>query len=105
MTCLYNFTQGAKPTTQWQPWTINSHTAGHFEAWDDLALTYITVRGGGHELPTFQPLAAAEMFGRYINGKFTSASLSSPRGGTRTPSSARYSQQAFIEKFLEKTTK
>jgi serine carboxypeptidase-like clade 2 len=64
----------------WQPYTVNGHTAGHFEVWD--AFTYATVRGAGHEVPEYQPLSADHLIGAFItNSSF--ASLHVPTAATK----------------------
>jgi len=58
-------------TSHWQPWFVNGETAGYVEVFDKY--TYATVKGAGHEVPTYQPYNAFAMFERFL----TSQSLSS----------------------------
>ena len=64
----------------WKPWTVpgptlpahqNSNvTAGYVEVYDRL--TFATVKGAGHEVPTYQPVFAYNLFERFVIQKQTS---------------------------------
>jgi len=41
---------------EWQPWFVNRATAGYFEKYDTY--TFATVKGAGHEVPTYQPITS-----------------------------------------------
>jgi hypothetical protein len=53
--------------TEWQPWFVNGNTAGYFEQTD--LFTHATVKGSGHECPTYQPLSSYNMIHRFISGQ------------------------------------
>lgn len=57
----------------WTTYTVNEQTAGYFSAWKDTKLGFLTVHGAGHEVPTYKPEIALDMFTRYLAGEFTSA--------------------------------
>lgn len=57
----------------WQPYTLDGQTAGYFTAWKDTKLGFLTVHGAGHEVPTYKPAVALDMFKRYLAGEWTSA--------------------------------
>jgi len=61
--CLYDL---QRPNTQaWRPWYVNGATVGYWEVFDRY--TYATVKGAGHEVPQYQPLAAYNLFTRFIS--------------------------------------
>jgi len=51
----------------WRPWFVNGQTAGYVEVHDKY--TYATVKGAGHEVPTYQPWSAYNMFQRFLNNQ------------------------------------
>jgi serine carboxypeptidase-like clade 2 len=55
---------------EWQPWSIQDmegpQTAGYATAYDGL--TFVTVKGSGHMVPQFRPIAAFYMFQQFITG-------------------------------------
>lgn len=57
----------------WQTYTVNQQTAGYATQWKDTKLGFLTIHGAGHEVPTYKPDVALDMFTRYLNGEFTSA--------------------------------
>lgn len=69
MPCVHELIRrtGVKVTTPWKLWHSNPmHHLGHWQQWSNN-LTYATVRGAGHEVPTFQPYSAMIMFDRFIH--------------------------------------
>lgn len=52
----------------WQEWVVDQQTAGYVTHFKDGALTYATVHGAGHEVPTYKPKQALQLFENYING-------------------------------------
>jgi len=60
-TCIYELS--GTPLSNWQPWFVNGVTAGYTESFSTY--TYATIRGGGHEVPQYQPLSAYHMFKRF----------------------------------------
>ncbi|KAL9260785.1 Serine carboxypeptidase 1-like protein [Drosera capensis] len=53
-------------TTAWYPWYLNSQVGGYVLGYENL--TFATVRGAGHEVPTFQPERALALFKSYLSG-------------------------------------
>jgi len=56
----------------WTTYTVNDQTAGYFTSWKNTKLGFLTIHGAGHEVPTYQPEIALDMFSRYLKGEFTS---------------------------------
>ncbi|GAB2274491.1 hypothetical protein Dimus_009261 [Dionaea muscipula] len=52
--------------TPWYPWYLNQQVGGYVVGYENL--TYATVRGAGHEVPTYQPERALALFSSYLNG-------------------------------------
>ncbi|CAI0560336.1 unnamed protein product [Linum tenue] len=67
-----------KPTieTKFHPWYIAGQVGGYTETYKG-GLTFATVRGAGHEVPSYQPLRALSLFMHFI-------------GGTPLPNSKRF---------------
>ena len=57
----------------WQTYTVDQQVAGYLTQWKDTQLGFLTIHGAGHEVPTYKPAVALDMFTRYLNGEFTSA--------------------------------
>ena len=60
----------------WAPWTLpTGQVAGYAIDYDvPTQFTYLTVKGAGHQVPTFRPREAAAMIGRFLNGSSFSGS-------------------------------
>lgn len=56
----------------WRPWYINSEVGGYVEEYDGLTLA--TVRGAGHEVPSYQPERALVMISSFLEGKLPPSS-------------------------------
>ncbi|XP_010938742.1 serine carboxypeptidase II-3-like [Elaeis guineensis] len=54
--------------TEWQPWFINNEVGGYSIIYDGN-LTFATVRGAGHEIPSYQALRALILVKFFLNGK------------------------------------
>ncbi|XP_072974947.1 serine carboxypeptidase II-3-like isoform X3 [Typha angustifolia] len=52
----------------WKPWSINNEVGGYSILYDDN-LTFVTVRGAGHEVPSYQPLRALVLVQIFLEGK------------------------------------
>jgi len=48
----------------WQPWFVNTATAGYVEVFEHY--TYATIKGAGHEAPQYQTLTSLNMMQRFI---------------------------------------
>ena len=58
---------------KWDEWTVNGQTAGYLTKWANTGFAFATVRGAGHEVPTYKPEAALQLFQSYLNGELTNA--------------------------------
>ncbi|XP_024959842.1 serine carboxypeptidase-like 40 [Cynara cardunculus var. scolymus] len=59
--------------TAWRPWYLNKEVGGYLEAYKGLLL--ITVRGAGHEVPSYQPQRAFALFSSFLGGTLPPPSL------------------------------
>lgn len=57
----------------WSTYTYNGQTAGYFTQWKNTKLGFLTVHGAGHEVPTYKPDVALDLWKKYLAGEFTSA--------------------------------
>ncbi|KAG6482437.1 hypothetical protein ZIOFF_059068 [Zingiber officinale] len=51
----------------WRAWKLNSEVGGYTVVYDHN-LTFATVRGAGHEVPSYQPARALEMIKSFLQG-------------------------------------
>lgn len=56
----------------WGIYTVAGQTAGYQTAWVDTKMGFLTIHGAGHEVPTYKPDVALDMWTRYLTGEFTS---------------------------------
>ena len=58
---------GPKPVGDWKPWTSldDGQVAGYVQHFDGLS--FATVHGAGHEVPTFKPAQALQLISAYFN--------------------------------------
>ena len=80
----------------WQPWVlvnndpnvdiltgqVNGRQQGGFLTKFDGSFSFATVHGAGHEVPTFQPVAALSLFSGFLDGSIFTPSTSSSMGTT-----------------------
>eukprot|EP01035_Chromulina_nebulosa_P020399 gene20399-26470_t len=64
---------GYTPVTTWETWTYNGQTAGYNTKFNittgtDNKLSFLTVRRAGHEVPTYVPEEALDLFSKYLSG-------------------------------------
>jgi len=68
---------GFPVTDPWHPWKQQSQAAGGARVAAGYAtafggtskdLSFVTVKGAGHEVPTYKPDAAFDLFSAFING-------------------------------------
>lgn len=57
----------------WQPYMVAGQTAGYFTQWKNTKLGFLTIHGAGHEVPTYKPEVAYDMFSKYLKGEWTNA--------------------------------
>ncbi len=57
-------------TQSWRPWTVDGKqwTGGHVTEYDHGAFSFVTVKGSGHMVPEFRPVAALVMLSCFLNG-------------------------------------
>jgi hypothetical protein len=52
---------------------VSDQTAGYITKWTNTKLAFATVHGAGHEVPTYKPDIALELFRMYLAGEITDA--------------------------------
>ncbi|URE00690.1 Serine Carboxypeptidase [Musa troglodytarum] len=52
----------------WRSWTVNDEVGGYAVVYDGN-LTFATVRGAGHEVPSYQPARSLEMIKSFLHGE------------------------------------
>jgi carboxypeptidase C (cathepsin A) len=62
---------GYTTTTEWDVYTVNKQTAGYLTKWANNKFAFLTVHRAGHEVPTYVPEVALDLFTRYLAGEFT----------------------------------
>jgi len=55
---------------KWNQYKVNNQTAGYITKWKNN-LSFVTIRGAGHEVPTYKPEIALFLWNSYIDGKLT----------------------------------
>lgn len=55
----------------WATYTVDGQTAGYLTKWTGTKLAFLTIHGAGHEVPTYKPEIALDMWERYLAGEFT----------------------------------
>jgi len=58
---------------QWSVYSVAGQTSGFLTRWTGTKLGFLTVHGAGHEVPTYTPEVALDLYQRYLNGEFTNA--------------------------------
>jgi serine carboxypeptidase-like clade 2 len=58
--------KGWKVHKSWSPWTVAGQVAGYITGYSN-GIHLATVRGAGHEVPTYRPEAALQLFTSFIN--------------------------------------
>ncbi|XP_057503735.1 serine carboxypeptidase 1-like [Actinidia eriantha] len=59
---------GASVKTPWYPWYVQEEVGGYAVEYHKN-LTFVSIRGSGHFVPSYQPARALVMFSSFINGK------------------------------------
>ncbi|CAI9286836.1 unnamed protein product [Lactuca saligna] len=53
--------------TPWRPWYLKGEVGGYVVGYENL--TFVTVRGAGHFVPSYQPARAIALFSSFLHGK------------------------------------
>jgi len=56
----------------WVAYTVNGQVGGYQTKWENTNFSFLTVRGAGHEVPTYKPEVALWLWDNYLQGKLTS---------------------------------
>jgi len=56
---------------KWRPWTVANQTAGYLTKWANTRFAFMTVHGAGHEVPSYKPQAALDLWNSYLAGELT----------------------------------
>jgi carboxypeptidase C (cathepsin A) len=69
---IYDLGYPVAKNCNWNVWTVDGQTAGYITKFDtpyskDSRFAFITVHFAGHEVPTYKPKEALELFEMYIN--------------------------------------
>ncbi|KAM7472547.1 hypothetical protein LguiA_010730 [Lonicera macranthoides] len=54
--------------TSWHPWFVNGEVGGYTQVYSG-DLTFATVRGAGHQVPSYQPSRALSLIAHFLNAK------------------------------------
>ncbi len=63
MECL-----GRPVANDWRPWLLNQDVAGMVKDWDRM--TFVSVKGCGHMVPTYCPEAGLKFFTNWLNNSW-----------------------------------
>ncbi|CAE7566461.1 SCPL28 [Symbiodinium microadriaticum] len=55
----------------YQAYEVAGQMAGYATKWAGAKLGFVTVHGAGHEVPTYKPEVALELWKKYLNGEWT----------------------------------
>ncbi|XP_022860834.1 serine carboxypeptidase-like 40 isoform X1 [Olea europaea var. sylvestris] len=67
-TTKYSLTKLGSPVkTPWYPWYLHGEVGGYVVGYQNL--TFVTVRGAGHFVPSYQPERALTFFSSFLEGK------------------------------------
>lgn len=56
---------------QFKSWEVNDQVAGYATKFADARFGFVTVHGAGHEVPTYKPEVALNLWSKYLNGEWT----------------------------------
>jgi len=63
-----------KETCSWDAWQVNGQTAGYINEFDvpsdSGSFHFVTVHTAGHEVPTYKPAEALDLWERYLSGNW-----------------------------------
>jgi carboxypeptidase C (cathepsin A) len=55
----------------YQSYEVAGQMAGYATKWAGAKLGFVTVHGAGHEVPTYKPEVALDLWTKYLNGEWT----------------------------------
>lgn len=76
---IYDLGYPVLKKNDWTTWTVDGQTAGYVTKFDtsnafgkgkDSRFSFVTVHFAGHEVPTYKPKEALDLFEKYLNGEF-----------------------------------
>jgi carboxypeptidase C (cathepsin A) len=56
---------------RWREYIVGGQVAGYLTRFQGHRFALLTVHGAGHEVPTYRPVEALDMWTRYLDGEFT----------------------------------
>ena len=69
---IYGLGYEPKKGSDWQAWkTEDAQLGGYITKFKGARLAFVTVHGAGHEVPTYKPKAALQLFTQFIAGELT----------------------------------
>lgn len=57
---------GSPVKSPWYPWYLQGQVGGYVVGYENV--TFVTIRGAGHFVPSYQPERALAFFSSFING-------------------------------------
>lgn len=95
-----------KPFGQtWSEYTYNGQPSGFVTKWTKEKLAFVTVHGAGHEVPTYKPEVALDLFTKYLNGEWTSITLKEKEMMEKEQEEAAAKTKAAVKKSSFKSKK
>lgn len=78
---IYDLGYSVLKKSDWTTWTVDGQVAGYVTKFDtgafdafgkakDSRFSFVTVHFAGHEVPTYKPKEALDLFEKYLNGEF-----------------------------------
>lgn len=62
---------GYEAQSLWQPYLVDGQTAGFLSQFKNTKLAFLTIHNAGHEVPTYTPGVALDMWTNFLKGTFT----------------------------------
>ena len=62
---------GYEVSLNWQTYMVAGQTAGFLTKWKNTKMAFLTVHGAGHEVPTYKPEVALDLYVKFLAGEFT----------------------------------
>jgi hypothetical protein len=58
---------------KWTTYKVNGQTGGYLTKFRNKQFAFLTIHGAGHEVPTYKPDVAYDMWYNYLAGMLTNA--------------------------------